>query len=393
MNRLNIFVSSTCFDLSQIRTDIYQSLIENGHTPILSEFENFPINPSKKTAENCINAVKNEADVFLLIIGNRYGSILETGKSITNTEFLTAREKGIPVFIFVDKKTINALNFWKNNKDADFSSFVDNTQIFEFVESIRDNEKLWMFDYEKAQDIIVTFKIQLSYLFKESLKLKTRFDSNYKDELIKLNISDQALSILLKKEKMYEYFFLAQTLIDEIEKKESLKNDYDYKIFLNVKDHLKDEMEIFDWISNQLSALITLVTSIEPLFTEAFPKYIAEDGVPSDIKGLYYLSQTYSKIFESVVKWTIETMSTNVPNNCINARNKLAKISTTTIEEIWDYPFRFMAQLENIKLALEKNEPYDKISLVSIKIGEKDIAEYYEEIQKLGEEIKQKKSL
>src|SRR5436190_204520 len=130
MNKVNIFVSSTCYDLSQIRSNMSDFISEIGHQPFLSEFDNFPINPNIQTIENCINNVKNEADIFILIIGNRYGSTLETGKSITNLEFLTAKNKNIPIYTFIDKKVLNALSFWKNNKESNFNGIVDNVQIF-----------------------------------------------------------------------------------------------------------------------------------------------------------------------------------------------------------------------------------------------------------------------
>ena len=78
MRKVNIFISSTCYDLSQIRADLKESIINMGHNPILSEEHDFPINPNLSNVENCINAVKTEADIFVLIIGNRYGCTLET---------------------------------------------------------------------------------------------------------------------------------------------------------------------------------------------------------------------------------------------------------------------------------------------------------------------------
>ena len=135
MNQLNIFVSSTCYDLSQIREDLSDFIINNGHFSILSEHDKFPINPQKNTIENCINIVKENADILILIVGNRYGSLIETGKSITNTEFITAMHKGIPIFVFIDKKTLTAFSIWKENKNGDFSKFVDSTKIFEFIEN------------------------------------------------------------------------------------------------------------------------------------------------------------------------------------------------------------------------------------------------------------------
>ena len=68
MSKVNVFVSSTCYDLSQVRNDIKQCIIDLGHNPILSELNDFPVNPNHNSSENCINAVKNEADIFVLII-------------------------------------------------------------------------------------------------------------------------------------------------------------------------------------------------------------------------------------------------------------------------------------------------------------------------------------
>ena len=160
MARVNIFVSSTCYDLSQIRNDIKQCIIDLGHTPILSEMKDFPIDPQLSNTENCINAVKNVADIFVLIIGNKYGSVLESGQSITNTEFLTAVNKGIPIYTFALKQMTVLLPMWERNPDADFSYIVDNNKVFEFLADIRKKRGLWNFEFEKAQDITNILKVQ-----------------------------------------------------------------------------------------------------------------------------------------------------------------------------------------------------------------------------------------
>ena len=56
---LNIFVSSTCYDLSQIRKDLRDFITGLGHNPILSEQKDFPIDPQIDNWEDCINAVKD----------------------------------------------------------------------------------------------------------------------------------------------------------------------------------------------------------------------------------------------------------------------------------------------------------------------------------------------
>lgn len=45
MAGVNIFISSTCYDLSQVRQDLRDFISGLGHTPMMSEQNDFPIIP------------------------------------------------------------------------------------------------------------------------------------------------------------------------------------------------------------------------------------------------------------------------------------------------------------------------------------------------------------
>jgi hypothetical protein len=66
------FVSSTCYDLSQVRADLKDFLSDLGFEPLLSEISSFPVNPHSTTIENCVNAVKERADIFVLLLPNKW---------------------------------------------------------------------------------------------------------------------------------------------------------------------------------------------------------------------------------------------------------------------------------------------------------------------------------
>lgn len=392
MNNVNIFVSSTCYDLSQVRADISELIQTLGHHPLMSEFENFPINPNKKTIENCVDIVNNYADILVLIVGNRYGSVIENGKSITNTEFLAAKNKGIPIFIFIDRKTLQALNFWKSNVDGDFSYIVDNKQIFNFIEDLRSNEQLWVFEFDRAQDISGTLKIQLSYLFKDALNIKKKFNAESFD-FQQLNLSNSAMTILLKRDDTFEFEFFAQTLVDEISKKESLKNDYDYKIHLETKHQIAEKQYLLDWFSFKTASFIELMTSLSNLINKVAPIYIAEPGVPSDIKGLYYVSRTYARAFEKIILWTIDTHAAIVPDDCEKLKNLLAGFSKSIIDEVWKFPFDFFTQIHKYKLDKSMGIKPDHIQMtLTATLEDSQLDEFYDEFEifktNLFEEIK-----
>jgi hypothetical protein len=96
-----VFVSSTSYDLDQVRADLKQFIERLGYDAVLSEYPSFPIDPDVKTVENCLRAVDRSADIFILVVGGRYGSQTGEGKSITNLEYLRARFKEIPINAFV----------------------------------------------------------------------------------------------------------------------------------------------------------------------------------------------------------------------------------------------------------------------------------------------------
>ena len=120
-NKPVVFVSSTCYDLKQIREDI-KNFIEDNYSfeAMLSEFDSFPVSPCVGTFENCLNNVDKYADIFILIIGTTYGHVTDAGKSITNLEYLHAKAKGIPIYVFVSSKLRDNLPLWKANPTGDF---------------------------------------------------------------------------------------------------------------------------------------------------------------------------------------------------------------------------------------------------------------------------------
>src|ERR1017187_3611365 len=120
----SVFVSSTCFDLNQVRADLRQFLIDMGFDPVLSEKPAFPVNPQISPVENCLRAVRERADIFVLIIGARYGFQNESGKSITNLEYIEAKAKGLPIYVFVLKKILDMIPVWKENPNRNFEGIV-----------------------------------------------------------------------------------------------------------------------------------------------------------------------------------------------------------------------------------------------------------------------------
>jgi hypothetical protein len=355
----------------------------SGHNPVLSEFYKFPVNPTKNTIDNCIESVKKDADIFVLIVGNRYGGLLKSGKSITNTEFLTAKSKGIPIYTFIDKKILSIISVWEKNRDGNFKDIVDSTKIFEFVSEIRNEQKLWTFEYEKAGDIISILKTQLSYLFKNSLEKSTKYD-NKVDFFLEKNVTNQALNIVLEKESndFFELDFLCQVLIDELKKIEPLKNDSKYRMLLDTKKGIHEKSEIIDWMGDQMNQILNLASSLKNLIDSALREFFGETGVPSDLKGLVYVAQTYARIYKEVLNWSINISCTNIPDEVEVLKEKLSKLNSNLIEELWDFPKNQVEYIENIKNQILNGEKPDEIKIIlTVTIEEENLREFHEELE------------
>lgn len=391
MAQVNIFVSSTCYDLSQIRHDIKQCILDLGHNPIFSEMKNFPIDPNLSSSENCINTVQSEADIFILIIGDHYGSVLESGKSITNTEFLTAVNKGIPIYTFALKKMITLLPLWEKNPDADFSNEVDDNRIFKFLSEIRKDRRLWNFEFEKAQDIADILRSQLSILFHDALKIKLRFEgSTYNDLFSK--ISSKAANIIIKKEDYYEVRFFMQSMDDEIQSYSYLKNDYNYSVLLGAADRINDVDEIMNWLQCKFGQMLNYIESLNKL-VGAFKKYYAEPGCPSDLEGLHYVARSFGKLYRSVLEWGIEVKSIILPEEYDKLRSALADLPSNIIDQIENYPKESLKKI-NESLAKHNNGELGNDSVVSLKLlltmNDDALNRYYEEFEVVKRSVNKK---
>lgn len=98
MKKLQVFISSTYIDLKDERQAAVEAILDAGHIPAGMELFKAGNESQLKT----INRWIDESDVYMLILGGRYGSIDSiSGKSYTHLEYEYALSKGIPVFAVV----------------------------------------------------------------------------------------------------------------------------------------------------------------------------------------------------------------------------------------------------------------------------------------------------
>ncbi|SRR6266446_2064072 len=329
-----VFVSSTCYDLQQVRADLRQFVESLGFEPMMSEYNSFPVDPNAAAIENCLTVVDQRADVFVLIVGGRYGSTNEHGKSVTNMEYLRARAKGIPVYAFVKQSILHVLPVWKNNPEGDFHSEVDSVKLFEFVTSLKDSSGVWVFPFEVAQDITATLRKQLAYLFFESLQIRTRSRSAGLSEPLS-HLIGEPLRLVIEHPPGWEYLLFLHQLTQNIGHVRQRRFDLNYGIALGPVERLSEPSEVFSWISRRMAQAHRFIGAVDQIINVALQEAFGPRGIAGDPEKLVYVARTLSEIYRTAIEWAIECKRVEVDDEEYNEIVRLTgTLSDDMIREI-----------------------------------------------------------
>ena len=132
-----VFISSTFYDLKQVRTDL-DAFIENlGFEPIRHEDGDIPYGNEKALERYCYDEIK-KCDILISIIGGRLGSMscYEKEYSISQMELKIALQEKKQVYICIEKSVNVEYGTYLKNKTTDWiPSSVDDKKIFTFINS------------------------------------------------------------------------------------------------------------------------------------------------------------------------------------------------------------------------------------------------------------------
>ena len=183
MAKPRIFISSTFYDLRQIRSELDKFIMNLGYEPIRNEEGDIPYGKEEELQKYCYREIEN-VDILISIIGNRYGSPAVTDDkekeySVTQREIKTAYERNKQVYIFIDKNVLTEYETYllnKKSKDITYK-YVDNKNIYKFIEEV----KSWSHnnnikDFETADDITKYLKEQFAGLFKQYMDDRSKVE-------------------------------------------------------------------------------------------------------------------------------------------------------------------------------------------------------------------------
>jgi hypothetical protein len=178
MPRPRIFISSTFYDLKQIRSDLDNFIEGLGYEPVRNEEGDIPYGREDALEEYCYKEIKS-VDILISIIGGRFGSesARSSNYSISQIELKKALEENKQIYIFIEKNVLSEYETYFINKDSIDMKFryVDDKRVYQFIEEVKGlNANNNIKGFETASDITRYLKEQFAGLFQGFLEKQTR---------------------------------------------------------------------------------------------------------------------------------------------------------------------------------------------------------------------------
>jgi hypothetical protein len=187
MAKPRVFISSTFYDLKQVRSELERFIREAGYDPVQHERGQVPYGSQEKLEKYCYKEIE-QVDIVVNIVGGRFGSgSYEESYSVSQMELKTALRLNKQSYIFVDGAVMTEYRMYLRNKSVEGIAYVasDDVRIFKFIEevhSLQSNNQI--IEFRQAEDIVAHLKEQWAGLFQRFLQAQEQFpDRKAADDL------------------------------------------------------------------------------------------------------------------------------------------------------------------------------------------------------------------
>ncbi|SRR5579871_1261555 len=342
MSRTKIFVSSTFFDLAQVREDIRTTILQLGHEPLLNEYSSFPVTPNIDTIENCKKAVRS-GDFFVLIIGGRRGSLDPvSGKSVTNIEYETAIEAGIDCFVFVNEPVMTLLEVWKKTPDADFTAFVDSPHVFKLIAGISTAQQ-WIFTFKRASEISEILRNQLSVFLKDLLQRKREGKLDPMRDFLAETV--KARQLAQDRPPLWEYRLVEELLRTKLTELSQRCEDLNRGLLFKPRKPIK-AAEYLDWFRHKMDEPIDFVRIMKVAMEEDLTAACGKPGEPGNPIQILHAVNRIMNGCQSLLDWEMELNSLRPPSQLQGLGQSLQGIACGVIQDLKQMPDDFSKALE-----------------------------------------------
>ena len=362
------------YDLSELRAQLRNFIEALGWRAVMSEHDSFPIDPDRTTVENCRRNVRENADVFVMVVGARYGSIdAVADKSITNLELVEARARGVPAYVFVNRDVLAQFRVWKANPNGDYSSVVDTPRIFEFIDSFREGGESWTFEFITAEDIVNTLRLQFAYLTQDALELRQK--ARGQDRLV-TELEGDALMLALRRDEYWEVRLFGTVLEEELDRRAALRRDIEHRLASGTVTSV-DIAEIASWAQDRLSECSRFAQSATAILNDYLPHVLADE----DPIGLTAVARRLAEVWEDCARWTLRCRSIRVDKSAQRLVDLLSDANSNMLNEIWEFGHTLIPRLDEAIQSVSSGGPSNLRLTLTLTV---DVDELNEEVARFG---------
>lgn len=396
-----VYISSTYKDLVEYRDairDMFQFKGLQDEYSLVS-MEGYLSESGKRAIDVCLADVR-AADIYILILAKRYGSVVEgTGISYTEAEYNEAVKSATnnpmyKIFVFYSNEEIEAQDFAKSG--------LENTGLENFYNSVMKNSACFIYPFTTPDNLCKQILLTFNYNFKVPSGL-----SDYKEALMLIDRNDQSYSFSKSVKRNTNSFYFTSVY-------ENSPNDFLERLFdlemggkyrkcrlelgqFNTVDAAKFR-EIFiaeltsQWLSGDMegyafndgdklflsieinSSEINSDSKIEYLkkvLLEFLPLYLTKEGKPTNNR-VFFIFYTYlaeensvNTKFEALIKSLLDSPGLSGSLLAINPLNDITKTDT------WNWLETFIKRHdfdedEVVELLQINSNPFKKLKMKEV---------------------------
>lgn len=274
-----------------------------GHDPVLSEYPSFPVSPELSTVENCKRVVRERADLLVLIVGGKRGSLdPQTQKSVVNSEYQEARLTGLDCIVFVDKQVWDLLPIYSKNKGIDFAPTVDNPAVFSFIEQIIEDTK-WVFPFTRTEDILTTLRVQLSTRFRDLL-VRSRQNRLFVPSAFVAE-PGHITRIAVDKDELWEFRLACALLKDRSRKIDERFAELESGFVVRRTKFLPGP-DTLNYIQDLLDDLLNTMQALSRILSEQLTPSFGPPGVPGDAEKIKAACDNLYSLYLTLFEWELD---------------------------------------------------------------------------------------
>lgn len=253
--KFQIFVSSTYTDLKEERQAAVEAILSAGHIPAGMEL----FSAGDESQMTVIKRWIDESDIYLLILGGRYGTIEpKSGKSYTHLEFEYALERKKPLFSVVIKEKALDEKVVKIGRSALED---ENPKLLKEFKALATSNMVEFWDDKKDIQLAI-FKTLSDFIYRKELVGWIRGDNNINTALLAEEIAKLTSENSELREKLQLLPSQNQALYFGLE-------------YEQLADMLKRKMVLYD--GEEITLLKFLSNHGETLMTGVYTSYSSEE--------------------------------------------------------------------------------------------------------------------